>query len=324
MKTTKFTILFALLLSVFMLARGYLLAEVTNRIVAKVNSDIITLHDLNASIKKLTGLSAKELQRQDEKKFYQIRRAVLDKLINQKIAEQQIIKLGIKVTAKDVEEAIEKVKRENNFTQEGLINSLKQEGLSLKEYKDEIEKEIERFQLVNYEVKSKIVITEEELKKYYQTHTKEYTEVPKVRLERIFLQVKSANDKKEIARVKSVGVEILQRLKQGHDFSKVAKIYSQGPAGPEGGNLGWIEVSQLEPVLKEKITKLSVGEYTDLDFSPSGFQIIKLAEEKKGGLKPFEKIRDAIYSQLFKEKVEKRYAAWLNKLRKESFIKITF
>lgn len=324
MKTTKFTILFALLLSVFMLARGYLLAEVTNRIVAKVNSDIITLHDLNASIKKLTGLSAKELQRQDEKKFYQIRRAILDKLINQKIAEQQIIKLGIKVTAKDVEEAIEKVKRENNFTQEGLINSLKQEGLSLKEYKDEIEKEIERFQLVNYEVKSKIVITEEELKKYYQTHTKEYTEVPKVRLERIFLKVKSANDKKEIARVKSVGVEILQRLKQGHDFSKVAKIYSQGPAGPEGGNLGWIEVSQLEPVLKEKITKLSVGEYTDLDFSPSGFQIIKLAEEKKGGLKPFEKIRDAIYSQLFKEKVEKRYAAWLNKLRKESFIKITF
>jgi peptidyl-prolyl cis-trans isomerase SurA len=324
MKTTKFTILFALLLSVFMLARGYLLAEVTNRIVAKVNSDIITLHDLNASIKKLTGLSAKELQRQDEKKFYQIRRAVLDKLINQKIAEQQIIKLGIKVTAKDVEEAIEKVKRENNFTQEGLINSLKQEGLSLKEYKDEIEKEIERFQLVNYEVKSKIVITEEELKKYYQTHTKEYTEVPKVRLERIFLQVKSADDKKEIARVKSVGVEILQRLKQGHDFSKVAKIYSQGPAGPEGGNLGWIEVSQLEPILKEKITKLSVGEYTDLDFSPSGFQIIKLAEEKKGGLKPFEKIRDAIYSQLFKEKVEKRYAAWLNKLRKESFIKITF
>jgi len=114
MKTNKFTILFALFLSVFMLARGYLLAEVTNRIVAKVNSDIITLHDLNTSIKKVTGSSAKELQRQNEKKFYQIRRAILDNLINQKIAEQQIIKLGIKVTAKDVEEAIEKVKRDNN------------------------------------------------------------------------------------------------------------------------------------------------------------------------------------------------------------------
>jgi len=324
MKTTKCVSLFALFLGVFMLAHGYLLAEVTNRIVAKVNSDIITLHDLNTSIKKLTGSSAKELQRKNEKKFYQIRRAILDKLINQKIAEQQIIKLGIKVTARDVDEAIEKVKRENNFTQESLIHSLKQEGISLKEYKDEIKKEIERFQLVNYEVKSKIVITEEELKKHYQKHANEYTEVPKVRLERIFLKVKSANDKKEIAQVKSVGTEILQKLEQGHDFQGLAKIYSQGPAGPEGGNLGWIEVSQLEPVLKERIRKLSVGEYTDLDFSPSGFQIIKLAEEKKGGLKPFEKIRDAIYSKLFKERVEKRYSTWLNKLRKESFIKITF
>ncbi|HUV59970.1 MAG TPA: SurA N-terminal domain-containing protein [Desulfatiglandales bacterium] len=324
MKTTKLIILFTLLLIVFTLAPGYLLAEITNRIVARVNSDIITLHDLNTSIKKLTGSSAKDLQLGNEKKFYEMRRAILDNLINEKITEQQIIKLGIKVTAKDVEEAIEKVKKENNFTQEELINSLKQKGVSLKEYKDEVEKEIERFRFVNYEVKSKIVITEEEIKKYYQTHSKEYTEVSKVRLERIFLKVRSPNDKEEIARVKSLGVEILQRLKQGHDFSEMAKIYSQGPAGTEGGNLGWIKASQLELTLRKKIDELLVGEHTDLDFAPSGFQIIKLAEEKKGGLKPFEEIRDAIYSKLFKEKVEKRYATWLNKLRKESFIKVTF
>jgi len=324
MRTTKLIIFFTLLLIVFTLAPGYLLAEITNRIVARVNSDIITLHDLNTSIKKLTGSSARDLQLRNEKKFYEIRRAILDNLINEKITEQQIIKLGIKVTAKDVEEAIEKVKKENNFTQEELIYSLKQEGVSLKEYKDELEKEIERFRLVNYEVKSKIVITEEEIKTYYQTHLKEYTEVSKVRLGRIFLKVRSTNDKEEIARVKSLGVEILQRLRQGHDFSEMAKTYSQGPAGQEGGNLGWIKASQLEPTLRKKIDKLYVGEHTDLDLAPSGFQIIKLAEEKKGGLKPFEEIRDAIYSKLFKEKVEKRYATWLNELRKESFIKVTF
>jgi len=324
MKTTKLIILFALLLIVFALAPGYLLAEITNRIVARVNSDIITLHDLNTSIKRLTGSSAKDLQLRNEKKFYEMRRAILDNLVNEKITEQQIMKLGIKVTEKDVEEEIEKVKKENNFTQEELIYSLKQEGVSLKEYTEKIKKEIEQFQLVNYEVKSKIVITEEEIKRYYQTHSKEYTEVSQVRLDRIFLRVRSPNDKEEIARVKSLGQEILQRLQQGHDFSEMAKTYSQGPAGPEGGHLGWIKASHLEPVLREQIAKLSVGEYTDLDLAPSGFQIIMLVEEKKGGLKPFEEIRDAIYYKLFKEKVEKRYAAWLNKLRKESFIKVTF
>lgn len=324
MRTTKLIILFTLLLILFALAPGYLLAEITNRIVATVNSDIITLHDLNVSIKRLTGLSAKDLQLKNEKEFYKIRRAILDNLVNEKITEQQIIKLGIKVTAKNVDKAIEKVKRENNFTQEELIYSLKLDGVTLEEYKDKIEKQIERFRLVNYEVKSKIVITEEDIKKYYQTHSKEYTEISKVRLARIFLRVRNPNDKEEIARVKSLGVEILQKIKQGHDFSEMAKTYSQGPAGPEGGNLGWIKASQLEPTLRKKIDKLSVGEHTDLDLAPSGFQIIRLAEEKKGGLKPFEEIRDAIYSKLFKEKVEKRYATWLNKLRKESFIKITF
>ena len=324
MRTTKLIILFTLLLILFALVPGYLLAEITNRIVATVNSDIITLHDLNTSIKRLTGLSAKDLQLKNEKEFYEIRRAILDNLVNEKITEQQIIKLGIKVTAKDVEEAIEKIKRENNFTQEELIYNLKLEGVTLEEHKDKIEKQIKRFRLVNYEVKSKIVITEEDKKKHYQTHLKEYTEISKVRLARIFLRVRNPNDKEEIARVKSLGVEILQRLKQGHDFSEMAKTYSQGPAGPEGGNLGWIKASQLEPTLRKKIDKLSVEEHTDLDLVPSGFQIIKLAEEKKGGLKPFEEIRDAIYSKLFKEKVEKRYATWLNKLRKESFIKITF
>jgi len=206
------------LLILFLLGPGYLLAQITNRIIATVNSDIITLHELNTSIKRLTGLSNKDLKQRHKKQFYEIRRAVLDNLINEKIAEQQIIKLGIRLTEKDVEEAIEKIKKENNFTHEELIFNLKHEGVTLKEYKEKIKKEIERFRLVNYEVKSKIVITEEDIKKYYKMHTKEYSEVSKVKLMRIFLKVRNPDDMKEIARVKSLGIEILQRLKQGQRF----------------------------------------------------------------------------------------------------------
>ena len=324
MKRNKLAIFFGLLFIVCILTPGYLFAEITNRIVAKVNTDIITLHELNVSIKRLTGLSPENLKLRDEEQFYEIRRAILNNLVNEKITEQQIIKLGIKVTENDIDESIEKVKRENNFTQEELIYHLKWDGITLKEYREKIKQEIERFRLVNYEVKSKIVITEEDIKSYYQTHSREYTEVSKVRLARIFLKVKKPNDTEEIARVKSLGVEILQRIKDGHDFSEMAKTYSQGPAGPEGGHLGWIKVSQLEPTLRNQIAELSVGENTKLNPAPSGFQIIKLVEEKKGGQKPFEEVREAIYSKLFTEKVEKRYTTWLNELRKQSFIKVSF
>lgn len=301
-----------------------LMAEITNRIVAIVNSDIITLHELNASIRRITGLSAQELRIRDEEHFHEARRAVLDTLINDTLTKQQIIKSGIKVAPQDVDEAIEKVKRDNRLTEEELIYSLRQEGITLEEYRERIKGEIERFKVVNYEVQSKIVVTEEEVRNYYENHREQYTEVPQLRLARIFLKVGNPDDKEEIARVKDRGLEILERLKEDGDFSTLVRIYSQGPAASEGGDLGWIKVGQLEPTLRKKIADLCPGECTNLEPCGSGFQIIKLVEQKEGGTRPFEGVRDAIYSKLFKEKVEKKYAEWLKRLRDESFVKIKF
>lgn len=324
MRAIKVILLFNLLCILSIPTTSYLWAEITNRIVAAVNTDIITLHELNTSIKKLTGLSAKDLQLRDKANFHEVRKSVLDNLINEKITKQQIIKLGIEVSAKDVDEAIERVKKQNNITLEELIHSLKMEGITLKEYKEQIKKDIQRFQLINSEVKSKIVITEENLKKYYQQNIKEYTETDKVKLARIFLKIRNPDDKEEIAKTKELGKEILRGLKEGRDFSGVAKIYSQGPAAPEGGNLGWIKLSQLEPKLRKKIAKLSIGEHTNLNLVPSGLQIIKLVEKKRERIKTFEEVRDAIHSKLFTKKVEEKYAAWLKKLREKSFIKVIF
>jgi peptidyl-prolyl cis-trans isomerase SurA len=299
-------------------------AEVTNRVVATINSDIITLYELNDLIKRLTGLSAEDLQRKDEERFYEVRRAVLNRLINQKITEQQIAKLGIKVAEKDIGEAIEKVKRENNLTQEGLLQALRSEGITPEEYRERIKKELEHLRLVNYEVKSKIVITEEDLRRYYQEHREDFTGTHEVKLARLFLKIENPEDSGEMERVTGMGEEILGKLKQGHGFSEMARAYSQGPAGPEGGVLGWMPFDQLDPLLRERVAKLAPGGYTDLERCPSGVQIIMLMDEHKAGVTPFEEVRDAIYSRIFKGKVEERYATWLNKLREQSFIKVVF
>jgi peptidyl-prolyl cis-trans isomerase SurA len=299
-------------------------AEITNRVVATVNSDIITLFELNNLIEQVTGLSIANLRLRDEDRFLQVRRAVLNNLINQKIAEQQIRKLGIKVAERDIDEAIEKVKEENGLTQEELISTLRLEGITLKEYKERVKKEIERSRLVNYEVKSKIVITEEDLRNYYQEHIEQFSEIHKVKLARILLKIENPAHKEGLAKARDLGEEIVRNLRGGADFSNMAKAYSQGPAGPEGGYLGWIPFDQLDPSLKKRIVKLSPGEYTELHTCPYGVQIVRLIDERKERVKPFEEVRDAIYSKIFKGKVEDKYAAWLSKLREESFIKVVF
>jgi peptidyl-prolyl cis-trans isomerase SurA len=316
--------LLAMLCALSQVTSSNLGAEVTNRIVATVNSDIITLFELNNSIKQMTGMSAASLRLLDDDRFYQVRRAVLNTLINQKITEQQIRRSGIRVTDRDIEKAVEKVKRENNLTQEELLYTLKLEGITFKEYTSRVKREIERARLVNYEVKSKIVITEQDLRDYYLNHSEQFSEVHKVKLARILLKIGNPTDREGIARVRDVGEEIMGNLKAGCAFSDMAKAYSQGPAAPEGGCLGWISFDQLDASLKKRVMKLSPGEYTEFHPCPYGVQTVQLIDERKAGMKPFEKVRDAIYSKLFQGKVEERYATWLSKLREESFIKVVF
>lgn len=316
--------LLVVLCMLYTVAPSNLRAEITNRVVAAVNSDIITLYELNNSIEQVTGISIANLRLRDESRFYQVRRAVLNNLINQKITEQQIRKIGIKVTERDVDEAIEKVKEENNLTQEKLLYTLRLEGITLKEYKERVKREIERSRLVNYEVKSKIVITEEDLRNYYQDHAEQFLETHTVKLARILLKIENPAHKEGLAKARDLGEQIVRHLEGGRDFSDMAKAYSQGPAGPEGGCLGWIPFEQLDPSLKKRIVKLSPGGYTELHSCPYGVQIVQLIDERKEGIKPFEEVRDAIYSKIFKGKVEDKYAAWLSKLREESFIKVVF
>ena len=124
--------------------------------------------------------------------------------------------------------------------------------------------------------------------------------------------------------MRAAGREILQEVKSGRDFSEMARKYSQGPGALEGGDLGWIAMNHLETKLRETIAQLSPGEYTDLYPAPSGFQILKVVEEKEGGIRPLEEVRDEIYSKLFKRKVEEKYAAWIQELREKSYIKVIF
>jgi len=68
MRVAKTIFLLGLSVIVFAVPTGYLQAKITNRVVATVNSDIITLHELNTSIKRVTGLSTRDLRQRDAEK----------------------------------------------------------------------------------------------------------------------------------------------------------------------------------------------------------------------------------------------------------------
>jgi len=109
-------------------------AEPVNRVVAVVNNEVITSYELNKKIKEATGFTPEDLMKRDERAFPEVRKQILELMINEKITEAKIRELNIKVSQKQIDESVENVKRENQLTQEQLRSRLQGEGLTWEKY----------------------------------------------------------------------------------------------------------------------------------------------------------------------------------------------
>jgi peptidyl-prolyl cis-trans isomerase SurA len=299
-------------------------AEITNRLVAFINNDVITLYELEKKIEEMTGKKSNDIKAQDKQQYIEIRRAILEQLINEKIAQAKIQELGLKITEGEIDSVIEDIKTENHFTQEELINQLKTEGMTYERYREQIKEDLERNQLIDYEVKSKIVVREDQIIKYYQDNMEDYKTEGQVYLAGIYLMKNDPDNEEELAELTKKGEMILARLKKGEDFSVLAGEFSQGPGADEGGDLGAFKTSQIDRGLLDILEKLPEGGISDLIKRDNSIQIIKLIKRDGGGIRPIEEVRDSIYEKLYSEKINERYTSFLKELHDYSFTKIVF
>jgi len=302
----------------------YVSAEITNRLVAFINNDVITLYELEKKIGEMTGKTSDDIKAQDKQQYIEIRREILEQLIYEKIAQAKIQELGLQITEGEIDSTIEDIKKANQFTQEKLIDQLKTEGLTYEKYRKKIKEDMERSQLINYEVKSKTIVREEQVIKYYQEHMEDYKTEGQVYLAGIFLLQNNPANEEESAELTKKGELILSRLKKGEDFSILAREFSQGPGADEGGDLGAFKTSQIDQDLLDIVEKLPEGGISDLIKRENSIQIIKLLKRDEEVIRPIEEVRDTIYEKLYSEEINKRYTSWLKELRENSFTKIVF
>ncbi|MBN2062638.1 MAG: SurA N-terminal domain-containing protein [Deltaproteobacteria bacterium] len=299
-------------------------SESYNRIVAVVNEDVITLHELNTRMKEMTGLSDQEMKNRNLEKYIETRRKVLEYLIDEKITQQKVAELRIEISSEQVDNAIENIKKNNQFTQEDLLEELKKEGLTYDKYRETIRKDIERATLINYEIRSKIIIREEQALSYYEEHRDQFTIDGRVHLACIFLISDESIDEEESEQPLKKGNDILSMIKAGEEFGELARKFSNGPGAEEGGDVGWYKMEQLDKKLRDVINGLSEGEVSDLIKRDKGYQIIKLIKKEETKIKSYDEVKDAIYDIFYKKEIDERYASWIKNLRENTYTKIMF
>jgi peptidyl-prolyl cis-trans isomerase SurA len=298
-------------------------AEVVDRIVAYVNDEIITLSELN---EKASAFLAAHKQnpylREQEQDPGEVRRQILENLVNERLAVREIARLKISVSAAEVDAVFANIKEENRLTQEGLEAELRKTGQTVADLRKRVQEDLERGRLIDREVRSKTVITDSQVEAYYQSHREEFQATVRRRLQSIFLPFGPDSTPEKQSQISALAEQIRQRLSRDGDFSVMARRYSQGPGAETGGDLGFFNEGELDPVLEAAIDKLQPGEISKVIGTESGVHIIRVVEVQNISDKPMEEVRASIRRRLFQQEINKKYEDWLKALRDRSFVKI--
>jgi peptidyl-prolyl cis-trans isomerase SurA len=289
--------------------------EVVDRIVAVVNDDIIRLAELNRAVAPLEAqIRAKNFSPvREQEEIYKIRLEVLNNLIDEKLADQEIRSAGIFVDEKEIDSAIEQVKAMNYYSDEDLRRALAASDVDMAEYREEIRRQILRNKLVNYRIKSKIIITESDIENYYNNHPEKYASKKKYFLRNILIADPDRSEQMQ---------EIYQQLKNGMPFEEAARQYSEAANAADGGRLGFFSLDDLAAGIQAAVATLSAGEFSGITETDQGLQIFFLEKIEEQGGRSLDAMKDEIRQLLYEESVNKKFQTWIDELREAAYIKI--
>jgi peptidyl-prolyl cis-trans isomerase SurA len=287
-------------------------AEVIDRIVAIVNSDIVTMVQLNKEATPyLKNIESAGYSVEKKKAaIQQLKKQLLDALIDRSLTQQEAKRYQITVSESEIDNAVENVKRSKSLSQEDLEKAMAREGIAFDDYRDNLKKQILQSKLINHAVKSKVIITESEIKKQYKANAKKYKGTRKYLLRNILM-----TDEAQIKEVKA-------KLDQKKEFISLAKKYSMASNASDGGELGLFDINNFSQSIKDRILQLKKGGYTDIISTPQGFQVFYVQDIVMDGGKTFEQAHDEISNALYRIQVDEKYKTWFESLKKKAAIKI--
>ncbi len=306
------TVILALIFSLNLLA-----ADTVEEIYAVVNDEVIT----GSELKKFESEMLRALQSQYEgekldEALRDMKKDLLNRFIEQKLLASRIKEKNYNVDS-DVEMILQDIKKQYNFaSDEDLKNALQAEGIEFNEWKEQWRERRKQERLISEEVGPKIKVDNSQIMEYYRKNPQEFTIPAEFTLNCIFLN-KSPGSLKPQEKMDQVAAE----LKSG-PFEPVAKKYSELPDAENTIALGKFKKGELDKNLEAAAFKLKKDEYSDWIETDNGWYIIQLADFSPDRLQEVKDVREAISGKLREEQQQVRLKEFIEKLKKESYIKI--
>jgi parvulin-like peptidyl-prolyl isomerase len=206
-------------------------------------------------------------------------------------------------------------------SQEALEKEIVSQGYTVDEVKQNILTRYLTDSVLQREVYGRVVLTNEDIRKYYDSHQKDFDRPAGIHLREITVITENRGPEEIAAQRKKID-EALAAVKKGDDFATVAAKYSESKTAGDGGDFGFFTKGELSPSLEEIVGKLDKGQVTDVLTVQGAFMIMKLDDKHNGGILPFELAQKEIQNLLWQQSLPPKIKDYLTKLRTEGFVRV--
>lgn len=317
----------AALLSLLLAHPALIMAKTIDRVIAVVNNEVITQTELELEGRRAFNAINKNAPAAElAAKLAEAREKVLKNMIDDRLLSQKAKELKYDTPPAEVEEAIINMATENKLTKEKLLQELAAEGISEADYRIRLGEQISRSKLISFQIRSKIVISEERARMYYRdVYLKEEPPAGYHLLQIGFRWSgkDAASTTKEEARQRAERIRKL--VQDGQDFRELARAFSELASAKDDGDLGAIRLDDMAPDMRELLSDLAPGQVSRVAEAPESvqfFQVLTINTDGQPRFPSYELVKGSLHERIFQEEMKSRLENWMKELREQAMIKV--
>jgi peptidyl-prolyl cis-trans isomerase SurA len=290
-------------------------AEIVERVVAKVNGQIITLSEFQG--RQLESALAARVDTSTIAAFLRQNNAkILQKAIDEILIQQKAEDAQMKPPPQYVDQVIGQLRKEHNLnSQQEVEAALAAEGLTFADLRRKIERDILREMVIRRDIEPKLTVSDADLRaEYERLRESDFTTPAKITLQEIVIKDEAGGE--------AFVQQLAARARAGEDFATLAKAHSAAATRAHGGEVGEIAENDMDPELRKVALALPIGGVSQPIRSEGGHRIVKLTARTPAATTPFEQVREKLRDGLMTTRFEKEYDAYLQELRKTAQIEL--
>lgn len=297
-------------------------APVVNKVVLRVNDRIATLYDYQLRLADAEReLLRSEVPLADRRQLA----AVLPERVYADLYQESLLlsradQLAVVFTDEQVEQQLDSLQERHGFADRAEFEAaLMQSGMSMRDFREQLRKNMRIESVVGREVRERIGVDEEVARRYYRDNPERFTEPRRLQVRELIVleaEGQSAEDRAELA------ATIRRELADGTTLAGLVATYRDRGLTSDVIDHGWVGPGDLAAELQSAVWDLAPGAFSEPVESRGGLHILEVVERQEAGLRPYTEVAERVRNVAFQVAFAEELASYLDELEEKAYIRL--